>query len=433
MVDNTKVGLALSGGGYRAAAFHLGTLRALHKMGLLNKVDVISSVSGGSIIAAYYALHKDEPFELFEKGLRKGLSHCSLWGSVLNVMLVLTTPAILIYWLSSWWWGCLYLLLLVFGFKFIPSSKWIALMYDLLFFKRKRLNDLPDEPVIGINSTNIVKGRLFTFSKQDVGGFDYKEEGESIINGEDIRISFAVSSSTCVPSFFSPTRIKKSYFVDGKFKDTLLVDGGLYDNQGAYILTESTNWLYKVKNVIVSDAGNSEPNSKRIHNTFCLMSQSIEVLMNRIRTMQLRKNIYQTRYDINDKHKYDSEPNFAYLSLRWDEPEGMVERFLNNIKQCHIPRQALEYHKIANEDIKLFVEEKNEEAKNRIAAKFITSIQWKELSKSAPSKKTYDLAYRVSTNLIPLSEEKVDALSAYAEWLTELQVKTYLPYLLKNK
>ena len=58
--DKKKIGLALSGGGYRAAAYHVGTLRALHKLGILNKVDVISSVSGGSITTAYYALHKDD-------------------------------------------------------------------------------------------------------------------------------------------------------------------------------------------------------------------------------------------------------------------------------------------------------------------------------------------------------------------------------------
>ena len=48
-----KIGLALSGGGYRAAAYHIGSLRALHRLGILDKVDVISSVSGGSITAAY--------------------------------------------------------------------------------------------------------------------------------------------------------------------------------------------------------------------------------------------------------------------------------------------------------------------------------------------------------------------------------------------
>jgi NTE family protein len=53
-----RIGLALSGGGYRGAAYHLGVLRTLNRLGVLDKVDVISSVSGGSIVAAYYALHK---------------------------------------------------------------------------------------------------------------------------------------------------------------------------------------------------------------------------------------------------------------------------------------------------------------------------------------------------------------------------------------
>ena len=59
-----KIGLALSGGGSRAIAFHLGCLRALHDRGILDKVAVLSGVSGGSVIAALYA-YNDEPFEAF--------------------------------------------------------------------------------------------------------------------------------------------------------------------------------------------------------------------------------------------------------------------------------------------------------------------------------------------------------------------------------
>jgi len=50
-VEDPDIGLALPGGGYRAAAFHLGVLRKLHDLGLLANVRVISSVSGGSSIA----------------------------------------------------------------------------------------------------------------------------------------------------------------------------------------------------------------------------------------------------------------------------------------------------------------------------------------------------------------------------------------------
>jgi predicted acylesterase/phospholipase RssA len=52
-----KLGLALSGGGHRAAFFHIGVLAKLAELGLLRPVQVISTVSGGSIVGALYYLH----------------------------------------------------------------------------------------------------------------------------------------------------------------------------------------------------------------------------------------------------------------------------------------------------------------------------------------------------------------------------------------
>src|SRR4029077_16907184 len=49
------VGLCLSGGGFRATLFHMGALRRLNELGVLSKLDTISSVSGGSITAAALA------------------------------------------------------------------------------------------------------------------------------------------------------------------------------------------------------------------------------------------------------------------------------------------------------------------------------------------------------------------------------------------
>lgn len=70
------IGLALSGGGARAMAFHLGCMRALHDRRILDKVKVISTVSGGSVIGAYWA-YRDENFEDFDRHivsmLRRGL------------------------------------------------------------------------------------------------------------------------------------------------------------------------------------------------------------------------------------------------------------------------------------------------------------------------------------------------------------------------
>jgi predicted acylesterase/phospholipase RssA len=49
-----KVGLALSGGGMRAALCHIGVLARLAELDALRHIDVISCVSGGSIVGAYY-------------------------------------------------------------------------------------------------------------------------------------------------------------------------------------------------------------------------------------------------------------------------------------------------------------------------------------------------------------------------------------------
>src|SRR5215468_3269445 len=50
-----SVGLSLSGGGFRAALFHLGALRRLNELGILPKLTSISSVSGGSILNGFLA------------------------------------------------------------------------------------------------------------------------------------------------------------------------------------------------------------------------------------------------------------------------------------------------------------------------------------------------------------------------------------------
>jgi len=55
--EHPKLGLALSGGGHRAAFFHVGVLARLAELGLLRRVEVISTVSGGSIVGALYYLH----------------------------------------------------------------------------------------------------------------------------------------------------------------------------------------------------------------------------------------------------------------------------------------------------------------------------------------------------------------------------------------
>jgi predicted acylesterase/phospholipase RssA len=60
-----RVGLAFSGGGFRATAFGLGALRALHDRGVLGEVSVVSGISGGSLLAAMWA-YGPQDFETFD-------------------------------------------------------------------------------------------------------------------------------------------------------------------------------------------------------------------------------------------------------------------------------------------------------------------------------------------------------------------------------
>src|SRR4029079_11313675 len=54
-----KIGLALSGGGFRASLYHLGLIRFLRDAGILSRVTHFTSVSGRSVLAAHLALNWD--------------------------------------------------------------------------------------------------------------------------------------------------------------------------------------------------------------------------------------------------------------------------------------------------------------------------------------------------------------------------------------
>ena len=148
--ERRKIGVALSGGGYRAAAYHIGTLRALNKLGVLNNVDVISSVSGGSITAAYYTLNKDcyESFEKsFIKKLQTGVMKC-VWlllaFTIVFIILISGVIGCAIYiklseiWLSvfisSLSFVCAVVYILLRWYNYMPISYIISKKYDKLFF-----------------------------------------------------------------------------------------------------------------------------------------------------------------------------------------------------------------------------------------------------------------------------------------------------------
>lgn len=73
-----RIALALSGGGTRAVGFHLGTLSYLDRVGLLEKVRILSTVSGGSAVGLGYAVYRKIRRELPRDPSRPGRSHQSI-------------------------------------------------------------------------------------------------------------------------------------------------------------------------------------------------------------------------------------------------------------------------------------------------------------------------------------------------------------------
>ena len=420
MINNSRLGLALSGGGYRAAAYHIGALRALHKLDVLDKVDVISSVSGGSIIAAYYALHDGDykSFEeTFSKKIRKGVSHLAL----INLFLVIGLVC-----LATRFGGSLGLLVSLITLWFLwymvlPVSNLIAWQYDKLFFHGKKLKDLKHHPIVTINATDYPTVSQFTFSGERMYDYYY---GKGAFYHEYFPVSKAVMASSCVPFAFCPIHIPKRFWTS-KMKQQappVLLDGGLYDNQGTHVLTDKIS-PYKCTYIIVSDAGNGEVPAKWMVNPLVTLKRTSEVFMQRIKKVQRQQNLYMRSYP---------DKRFAYAPLEWEVNEWILEGFVENLKYDNIYPEVVKAHQITADDIaQLKNSNTTEMARDRIIAQLKRNVHWDDLKVVQPSAVNHKKAYAIGTWLFGLSKENIELLSKEAEWKVMLQVRLYLPMLLR--
>ena len=413
------IGLALSGGGYRAAAYHIGALRALHKLGVLEKVDVISSVSGGSIIAAYYGLHNGS-FESFEKDFSEKIQSGVLHLAIANLVLVIA----LMVWAFCFWglWGLLSFVVLFFTWYWLlPVSKLISWQYDWLFFRRKKLKDLRTCPVITINATDYPTVSQFTFSGERMYDYYY---GKDAFYHEQFPISKAVMASSCVPFAFCPVRIPKTFRTSAmKGKNIpLLLDGGLYDNQGTHVLTDKMS-PYECTYIIVSDAGNGDVSNNFYLNPLITLKRTSEVFMQRIKKVQRQQNLYMRSFP---------DKRFAYAPLEWDVNEKMLDGFVVNLMHGNVCPDVMEAHKINQADID---ELKNSDTRDTAYVRIISQLKqntgWDELENIRPTEVEHREAFAVGTGLFGLCRSKIDLLAKEAEWKTALQVRLYLPMIIK--
>ena len=289
-IENRPLGtaLCLSGGGYRAALFHLGVLRCLHEMGILKKVELISSVSGGSILSAFFARRL---FELRENGKKEiGDFETDIAAPFRDIVKndIRTWPFFR-YLPINW---------------FAPNRRALALArnYTRLITTAKlaageselSLGDLPEQPKFVYCATDMTFGVNWEFSRERVG--DY-QAGHS--KKPDWPLALAVMASSSFPPIFGPYchSLDPRDFTGGNYRpgnsddrDALVreltwSDGGVYDNYGM----EPLNDRYKV--VIVSDGGAPFGYVGR-SNIFGRLMRNVTVALNQ--AASLRKRIFFT-------------------------------------------------------------------------------------------------------------------------------------------
>ena len=276
-----KVGLALSGGGFRASLFHLGVLARLAELDMLRHIEVLSCVSGGSIVGAHYyleirkllqaradsdsAITRQDYVELVERvaeAFLKGVQHNLRTRVVAN-------PWVNIKML----WDRSYSRTLRLGELFeeflyaqvedgeTQGPRWLnelkIVPKDQQGEPHRTFRPKDDNwrrrnkvPIMILNATTLNTGHNWQFTAtymgEPPGAIDtqidgnyrlrrlYYDRDDTPERYRRMRLGHAVAASACVPGLFEPVTLPDLY----EGKTVRLVDGGVHDNQGVAGLLE---------------------------------------------------------------------------------------------------------------------------------------------------------------------------------------------------
>ncbi|HPD16462.1 MAG TPA: patatin-like phospholipase family protein [Planctomycetota bacterium] len=235
-------GLALSGGGFRATLFHLGSLWRLNEFGLLRRLSVVTSVSGGSITAGVLA-HRWSRLAFDADGVATNFRE----EIAAPLRAFCTRHVDLAAGLAGMLPG-------------VSGADVAASRYRQHLFGKATLQDLPDAgpraPRFIFYATSLQTGASVRMGKEYLA--DYKV---GMLPAPDIGLADAVAASSAFPPVLSPMIIKTSpeqwvdlegtrAFGDAAFRSRLvLTDGGVYDNLGLEAIWD------RYETVLVSDAG----------------------------------------------------------------------------------------------------------------------------------------------------------------------------------
>lgn len=250
--EKWPLALVLSGGGIRAMVFHLGVLKLMAEEQMLEQVQKVSTVSGGSLLVGLM---------LQENGMRWPTSHEFLTIVYPKLRKNLCERSLM--------WGAFRQLLCPENWRFLLSrSNLLALALQREWGLQANLQDLPNSPEWSINGTTAENGKRFRFKKENFG--DYLL---GYAQSESFPLAAAMAVSAAFPGGFGPLALNSSDFkwfkrkwgaplgteeaVKLPYKKLHLYDGGVYDNLGLEPFFDAGKLEAKPPEmpIIVSDAG----------------------------------------------------------------------------------------------------------------------------------------------------------------------------------
>lgn len=263
------IGLALSGGGARAIAFHLGCLRALNDLGLLQRIHVISTVSGGSVIGALYAYGGYRSFEEFDAAVVQLLKSGLQWRILTKTIFSLQLPKIIMTVICN---GLVTFALNMLGFTIgramrllglnaAPIQHTISWLTDKLphwgslttafelvlleIFGDTSIEDIRVRDLkVVINASELRTGTAFRFGSERSGDWRFG----MIRQNRRVLVATAVAASAAFPILLPPLVRQFEFLKRGedKTETVALTDGGVYDNLGVSVLEPNRNPLFNI-------------------------------------------------------------------------------------------------------------------------------------------------------------------------------------------
>jgi NTE family protein len=367
-----RLGLTFSGGGFRASFYHIGVLAQMAEQGLLRHVEVISAVSGGSIIGALYYLHLKKLLESKVDADITDQDYVQIVQQIEVDFLKATENNIRMETFSSF----------IANFKMTSArysrSDRLAELYNQHFYQtvlpedamvgnpvqmqRLKIYPLADDknfhpnkhnaarkakvPILVLNATTLNTGRNWQFTADSMGEpperLDYTsdkpdsphenidkktirlrradnysemaivktESGKVILNQQEIPLGHAVAASACVPGLFYPMSITGLY-KDQWLKENQTITPQLVDG-GVYDNQGTRGVLqHRCTCFIISDAsGQMGIENEVATDNLSVLLRMAGILQDRVRSESLKHLLTRTGQGENGRR------NVAFMDLR---------------------------------------------------------------------------------------------------------------------